>query len=246
MNYRIVPFAAMLGLIGAALLLIPSFFAEPAAEMPAGGMDMDHHHHMDAAAPSDDGAFHRRFNDAEKWVKVFDDPERDAWQKPEQVIDALKLVPASTVADVGAGTGYFSVRIAKRIPEGKVFAADVEPDMVHYLGERAKGEHISNLVPVQASADAANLPEAADLVLVVDTFHHIGNRSAYFTKLKSSLKPGGRLAIIDFKKDSPMGPPAEYRFTPEKVEEEVKAAGFTLAESYDFLPRQYFLVFKAS
>ena len=245
MNYRIVRFAAMLGLLGATLALAPSF-ADPAAEMPAGGMDMEHHHHHMDAAPSADGAFHRRFNDAEKWVKVFDDPERDAWQKPDLVIDALKLAPASVVADVGAGTGYFSVRLAKRIPDGKVFAADVEPDMVHYLGERAKSEHVPNLVPVQASADAANLPEAADLVLVVDTFHHIGNREAYFTKLRSSLKPGGRLAIIDFKKDSPIGPPAEYRFTPEKVEEELKAAGFTLAESHDFLPRQYFLVFKAS
>lgn len=245
MNYRIVRFAAMLGLLGATLALAPSF-ADPAAEMPAGGMDMEHHHHNMDAAPSADGAFHRRFNDAEKWVKVFDDPERDAWQKPDLVIDALKLAPASVVADVGAGTGYFSVRLAKRIPDGKVFAADVEPDMVHYLGERAKSEHVPNLVPVQASADAANLPEAADLVLVVDTFHHIGNREAYFTKLRSSLKSGGRLAIIDFKKDSPIGPPAEYRFTPEKVEEELKAAGFTLAESHDFLPRQYFLVFKAS
>ena len=207
---------------------------------------MEHHHHHMDAAPSGDGAFHRRFNDAEKWVKVFDDPEREAWQKPGQVIDALKLAPGSAVADIGAGTGYFSVRLAKQVPEGKVFAADVEPDMVRYLGERAKSEHISNLVPVGASADAANLPEAADLVLVVDTFHHIGNRVAYFTKLKASLKPGGRLAIIDFKKDSPMGPPPEYRFTPEQVEDELKAAGFTLAESHDFLPRQYFLVFKAA
>ena len=163
-----------------------------------------------------DGAFHRRFDDAEKWAKEFDKPERDAWQKPDEVVDALHLDRASSVADVGAGTGYFAARIAKRIPDGKVFAADVEPDMVRYLGERAGREHLANLVPVQASADASNLPEPVDLILVVDTYHHIGHRIAYFAKLKSSLRPGGRLAIIDFKADSPIGPPVEHRISPRR------------------------------
>ena len=87
-----------------------------------------------------DGAFHHRFEDAEKWAKEFDNPERDAWQKPDEILDALHLQRNSLVADIGAGTGYFSVRIAKRIPEGKIFAADIEPDMVRYLGERARRE----------------------------------------------------------------------------------------------------------
>ncbi len=205
-------------------------------------MSQHHEHHMDG---SSDGAFHRRFDDADKWAKEFDKPERDAWQKPDEVVEALHLDRAASVADVGAGTGYFSARIAKRIPEGKVFAADVEPDMVRYLRERAEREQLSNLAPVQASADAANLPTPVDLVLVVDTYHHIGHRVAYFSKLKSSLRPGGRLAVIDFRKDSPVGPPVEHRIPPEKVTEELAAAGFTPVESYDFLPRQYFLVFKA-
>ena len=145
------------------------------------------------------GAFHHRFEDAEKWAKEFDNPERDTWQKPEEILDALHLQRTSLVADIGAGTGYFSVRIAKRIPEGKIFAADIEPDMVRYLGERARREHLINLVPVQASADAVNLPEPVDVALVVDTYHHISNRTQYFAKLKSSLRPGGRLVIVDFK-----------------------------------------------
>jgi cyclopropane fatty-acyl-phospholipid synthase-like methyltransferase len=90
-----------------------------------------------------DGAFHHRFEDAEKWAKEFDNPERDAWQKPEEILDALHLQRTSLVADIGAGTGYFSVWIAKRIPEGKIFAADIEPDMVRYLGERARLEHLT-------------------------------------------------------------------------------------------------------
>ena len=161
-----------------------------AVEMPA--------EHARPGGPSD-GAFHHRFEDAEKWAKEFDNPERDAWQKPEEILDALHLQRTSLVADIGAGTGYFSVRIAKRIPEGKIFAADIEPDMVRYLGERARREHLINLVPVQASADAVNLPEPVDVALVVDTYHHIGNRTQYFAKLKSSLRPGGRLVIIDFR-----------------------------------------------
>lgn len=195
-------------------------------------------------AGHEDGAFHHRFGDAEKWAKEFDNPERDAWQKPEEVVDALKLSPRSAVADIGAGTGYFSVRIAKRIPEGKLFAADVEPDMVRYLGERARREHLANLIPVQAAADTANLPEPADLIFIVDTYHHIGNRMEYFAKLRSSLRPDGRLAIVDFKADSPSGPPAGHRIPPERVTEELKAAGYTLAETPEFLPRQYFLIFR--
>ena len=204
---------------------------------------MTHHgHQMDGS----DGAFHRRFDDAEKWAKEFDKPERDAWQKPDEVVDALHLDRASSVADVGAGTGYFAARIAKRIPDCKVFAADVEPDMVRYLGERAGREHlVEPCACARASADASNLPEPVDLILVVDTYHHIGHRIAYFAKLKSSLRPGGRLAIIDFKADSPIGPPVEHRISPEKVTEELAAAGYTPVESHDFLPRQYVLVFKA-
>jgi len=217
--------------------------AETPADATGGSVETGHHsgHHG-----SSDGAFHRRFDDAAKWAKEFDNTERDAWQKPDEVVEALRLDGSSSVADIGAGTGYFAARIAKRIPEGKVFAADVEPDMVRYLGERAKAEGVSNLKPVLAGADAANLPEPVDLILIVDTYHHIGHRKAYFAKLKPSLRPNGRLVIIDFKVDSPNGPPVEHRIPPEKVAEELKDAGFTLAETQQFLPRQYFLVFKAS
>jgi cyclopropane fatty-acyl-phospholipid synthase-like methyltransferase len=190
-----------------------------------------------------DGAFHHRFEHAERWAKEFDNPERDARQKPEEILDALHLQRTSMVADIGAGTGYFSVRIAKRIPEGKIFAADIEPDMVRYLGERARLEHLANLVPVQASADAANLPEPVDIALVVDTYHHIGNRTHYFAKLKSSLRHGGRLVIVDFKADSPNGPPVQHRLSQERVTQELKAAGYTLVDTTQFLPRQYCLIF---
>lgn len=214
-------------------------WAQTAAEPPAQHQHMGGH----AGHAGSSEGFHRRFNDAEKWAKEFDNPERDAWQKPEEVLDALHLQPTSRVADIGAGTGYFSVRIAKRVPEGKIFAADVELDMVRYLGARAEREHLSNFTAVLARTEAANLPEPVDVVLVVDTYHHIDDRTRYFAALTSSLRPGGRLVIIDFKADSPNGPPAHYRIPPERAGEELAAAGYTLTEKFEFLPRQYGLVF---
>ena len=184
------------------------------------------------------------FDDAEKWAKVFDDPQRDALQKPDEVLDALHLQGTDKVADIGAGTGYFSVRIAKRVPNGKVFAVDIEPDMLRYLGERAHREHLSVLVAVRATAASPNIPEPVDVVLVVDTYHHIENRVSYFAKLRDSLVLNGRVAIVDFKLDAPEGPPPEYRLPPERIISELDSAGYSLVETHTFLPRQYFLVFQ--
>jgi len=182
--------------------------------------------------------------DPELSAKSFDDPARDAWQMPDRVIAALQLKPGQVVADIGSGTGYFSVRLAKSAAAPKVYGADIEPGMVTYLRQRAAKEGLKNVIAVQASADSPNLPEPADLILIVDTYHHIGNREAYFRNLAKSLKPGGRVAIIDFKPDSPEGPPKEFRFSPAKFKSEMSKAGYKLAAQYDFLPRQNFLVFE--
>jgi SAM-dependent methyltransferase len=206
-------------------------FAQTAVEHKA-----DHHH----GSPG----YHRRFDQAEVWAKAFDDPARDGWQKPDAVLDALNLQPTAYVADLGAGTGYFSARIARRVPNGKLFAVDIEPDMVRYLRERAQREDLRVLVPVLGSAEGANLPEPVDLILVVDTYHHIDNRVAYFAGLKHSLRRNGRLVILDFKADSPTGPPLEHRISPEKLTSELDAAGYMLVANHPFLPRQYFLVFQ--
>jgi predicted methyltransferase len=184
------------------------------------------------------------FKDAERWSHVFDDPKRDQWQKPHEVIQALKLPPDAVVADVGAGTGYFSARLATMLPKGKVYAVDVEPDMVKHLAGRAKREGRKNLHAVQAAPDDAKIPEKVDLVLFVDVHHHIDAREQYFRRLRDSLKPGGRVAIIDFRLDSPEGPPKAARVAPEKVKAELKAAGYALDEEHGLLPYQYFLVFK--
>jgi SAM-dependent methyltransferase len=130
------------------------------------------------------------------------------------------------------------------VPKGRVYGVDIEPDMVRYLAERAKREHLQNVVAVAGAPDDPRLPEKADLVLMVDVFHHIENRASYLRKLRASLKPGGRIAIIDFRMDSPEGPPQAARIAPESVIAELEGAGYALAKEHRFLPNQYFLVFR--
>ncbi|HEU4645628.1 MAG TPA: methyltransferase [Burkholderiales bacterium] len=196
-----------------------------------------------AAAQSPHTAQHS-FSGAEKWAHVFDDPKRDEWQKPHEVIQSMALKPDAVIADIGSGTGYFAVRFANMVPQGRVYGVDIEPDMVRYLAERAKREKRDNVIAITGAPDDPRLPEKADLVLMVDVFHHIEDRARYFRNLRASLKPGGRIAIIDFRLDSPEGPPPAARIAPERVIAELKGAGFALAKRHGFLPNQYFLVFR--
>ena len=185
-----------------------------------------------------------RFSGAEKWAQVFDDPKRDAWQKPHEVIQALALKPDAVIADIGSGTGYFSARFANMVPKGRVYGVDTEPDMVKYLAERAKREGLKNLTAVTGTPGDPRLPEKVDLIVMVDVFHHVGDRDRYFRKLGDSLKPGGRIAIIDFRMDSPNGPPKNVRIAPDRVKTELKSAGYALIQEHAFLPNQYFLIFQ--
>jgi ubiquinone/menaquinone biosynthesis C-methylase UbiE len=187
-----------------------------------------------------------RFEDAEKYAKSFDDPARDAWQMPARVIEALALKTGAVIADVGAGTGYFTVRLAKAPAVSKVYAVDIESSMVEYVRQRSVKEGLKNVVAVHGASERTNLPEPVDLVLVVDTYHHIPSRTSYFWELRKSMKPGAKVAIIDFRKDSPTGPPVEFRFTADQITAELSKAGFRLETSHDFLPRQLFLVYSIS
>ena len=184
------------------------------------------------------------FGDAEKWAKAFDDPQRDAWQKPHEVIQALALKPDAVIADIGAGTGYFAARFAHMVPNGRVYAVDTEPAMVKYLAERAQREGLGNVTAVAGVPGDPRLPEKADLIVMVDVFHHVEDRERYFARLRDSLRPGGSVAIIDFRLDGPRGPPKNARVAPGQVKDELQRAGYALAREHDFLPDQYFLVFR--
>ena len=156
----------------------------------------------------------------------------------------MQLKPDAIVADIGAGTGYFATKLARALPRGKVFGVDAEPDMVKYLAARAQREALNNLVAVAAEAGNPRLPEKTDLVILVNTYHHIDQRESYFRELQGALKPGGRVAVVDFTMESPEGPPPKARIAPERVKKEMAGAGYTLAQDHGFLPNQYFLVFE--
>jgi arsenite methyltransferase len=177
--------------------------------------------------------------DAAAYVRVLEDPKRDGWQLPHQVIAALNLHPGEVVADIGAGSGYFTRRLAPHAE--KVYAVDIDAALLDVLKRNAP----ANVVTVLAAPDDPKLPPASvDLVFFCDVLHHIGNRPAYFEKLKKALKPGGRVVNIDFyKKPLPVGPPESMKLSEQQVEQEFATAGFRKLKQVDTLPYQYFLVF---
>ena len=190
---------------------------------------------------------HRKFKDIDHWVRIFEDPKRQEWQMPEKVVKALGLGDGSRVADLGAGTGYFTVHLARAVaPSGFVLAVDVELDMIEYLAQRVQKDALGNVTPVFALADHPMLPPGRlDLIFVCDTFHHIDDRVKYLKRLRSALAPGGRIAVVDFlMKDIPVGPPPDHKLPRVHVISEFLEAGYQLAEEKTFLPYQYFLLFR--
>jgi len=176
---------------------------------------------------------------AAEYAKVLDDPERDGWQKPHEVIMALKLTGRETIADIGSGTGYFANRMARHAR--RVFAVDIDARLLEISLKSAPG----NVTPVLASPDNPRLPDgASDLVFFCDVVHHIENRGAYLAKVKQALKPGGRVVVVDFhKREMKIGPPVEMKIDRAEMVKEFEKAGFRLIEEQGFLTYQYFLIF---
>ena len=176
---------------------------------------------------------------AAEYAKVLDDPERDGWQKPHEVIMALKLTGRETIADIGSGTGYFANRLARHAR--RVFAVDIDARLLEISLKSAPG----NVTPVLASPDNPRLPDgASDLVFFCDVVHHIENRGAYLAKVKQALKPGGRVVVVDFhKREMKIGPPVEMKIDRAEMVKEFEKAGFRLIEEQGFLTYQYFLIF---
>ncbi len=220
----------------------------------AGGHDHGHEHahehgHEHGHGHGDDATMTHRFDDVARWVEVFDDPARDAWQKPGEVVAALGIQPGDVVADIGAGTGYFAPSLQRAVGDaGTVFAVEVEPAMVEHLRERAEKNGLARVIPVLGSFDDPRLPRGVvNVALIVNTYHHVDARVDYFRRLRASLAPGGRLAVVEFTdKERPVGPPPERALSKEKIVAELTEAGWTLAADHaDMLPWQYVLVFSA-
>jgi arsenite methyltransferase len=187
-----------------------------------------------------------RFDDIAVWVKVFEDPERDKWQQPIEVVRKMNLARGDVVVDIGAGTGYFTRHFAVAVgPEGKALGLDIEQSMIGYMNEDAKKLDLKNYTARVVKTDDPELaPGSVNVVFLCNTYHHIEDRGNYFKKVAGSLKPGGRLVIVDFyKKKLPYGPPPEHKLTNNVVIEELQQAGYSLKQELHFLPYQYYLEF---
>ena len=181
-----------------------------------------------------------------RWAWALD-WSREGWQKPEQVLDALALSQDAIVADIGAGSGYFSERLALRLPGGHVFATDVQEGMLERLADRVRDRELDNVTVVRGSFDDPGLPDGCcDLVFFSSVYKEIQGRVAYMRRVQHLLRPNGRVAILEFRPGvAGAGPPQEIRLAPEAIVSELAEAGFALVESHEFLPRVSFLVFSA-
>jgi arsenite methyltransferase len=170
---------------------------------------------------------------------------RDEWQQPQKVIAALNIKPGEVIADLGSGGGYFTFKLAQGAgPTGKVYAVDIDPDMVDLVGKRVKAEGVSNVETVLAKADDPMLPKTGvDLIFTSNTYHHIDNRIAYFANLRKYLRPAGRVAIIDFDRRAWIEGLLRHYTPSEFIRSEMDQAGYALQHEPDFLDRQSFLIF---
>jgi SAM-dependent methyltransferase len=215
---------------------------------------MSHHDHGHGPHPPHGHAPHAHAEDAARdalgnpvdlarYLERLLGPERAEWQRPDDVVAALRLQPGARVCDVGAGAGYFTLRLARAVgPTGEVFAIEAEPRMVDVLRTRLEEHRIENVHATLATDGAGLPPEPVDRVLIVNAYHHFSAGVAYLRALAGVLRPGGTIVNIDFQDgELPIGPPAELRISRERFLEAAGAAGLRLVGEESFLPYQYFV-----
>jgi SAM-dependent methyltransferase len=173
-------------------------------------------------------------------------PDRDAWQKPDLIMDALGIGEGSVVADLGAGGGWFTVRLARRVgPNGRVYAQDVQPQMLEAIRRRVQREGLDNVSYVRGDSDDPKLrSRSVDVILIVDAYHEIGHPEELLRKVATALKPTGRIGIVEFRLDGGgPGPPLNERKNEDDVVKEATSAGLRLLAREGFLDFQYLLIF---
>ena len=177
---------------------------------------------------------------------LLDAPDRDLWQRPDQIMDAMAIADGSRVADIGAGSGWFTIRLARRVgPQGMVYAEDVQQEMINAISRRVSREGLTNVRPVLGLKNDPRLPaRALDAALMVDAYHEVEDRVTMLANLAKALKPQGRLGIIDFRLDGTgPGPAPDERVSPDVVVKDAEKAGLKLIRQEPFLQYQYFLIF---
>jgi len=199
---------------------------------------------LDAQSKPQDGHPGRLFPPSD--LGLLDAPDRDLWQRPDQIMDALGVADASVVADIGAGSGWFTIRLARRVgPQGIVYAEDVQKEMINAIERRVRREGFNNVkAKLGSNNDPRLAPSSLDAALMVDAYHEVEDRVTMLANLAKSLKPQGRLGIVDFRLDGTgPGPEPDERVSPDVVVNDAKKAGLKLIRQEPFLPYQYFLIF---
>lgn len=200
---------------------------------------------LHAQAPQNPQEMHRMHSDPKAYIAALEDPKRDAYQKPHEVMEALAVKEGEVIADIGAGSGYFTLRLARHVGDtGRVYAVDVNPDMLRHLNGKIRDLKVLNVSTILAPPDDPLLPQPVDRFLIVDVWHHIEDQAGYLALMKKQLKPGGQVVMIDFqKRELPVGPPVDMKISREDLLKQMEGAGFRLVKEHTFLPYQYFLVF---
>lgn len=178
-------------------------------------------------------------------IRWLERPEREREELPGKVIENLELKPTDVVADIGAGSGYFTFRMAEKLPEGKVFAVDIQDAMLNFINLRAKAKNLTNVVAHKGEIEDTQLPAGEiDLVLMVDAYHEFSHPREMMESIVKGLKPGGRVVFLEYRGEDPKVPIKPlHKMTQWQVKREMKAVGLDWVETRDFLPRQHFLVF---
>lgn len=186
------------------------------------------------------------FADTEEYIEFLERPDRASWQKPDEVVSALHLRGNETLVDVGAGSGYFTFRLARALPRGRVIAVDVQPEMVRHIHHRVMTEGIANVQAVLADPSDPNVDASADVVFIADVIHHVRAREAWLRRMFAEMRPGAELVVIEFKEGNlPQGPPEAVKIPRARLTAIIRDAGFVLgSEDPKLLPYQTFLVFR--
>jgi arsenite methyltransferase len=198
-----------------------------------------------AQAPRNQHEMHGLHKDPAAYIAALEDPKRDGYQKPHEVMQALGVKEGEVIADIGAGSGYFTMRLAHHVGSaGRVYGVDISPDMIRHLHARVRDAGVLNVFPILARPDDPLLPQPVDRFLFVDVWHHVENQAGYLALMKKLLKPGGQVVMIDFhKRELPFGPPMSMKIAREDLIRQMQTHGFRVLAEHTFLPVQYFLVF---